>query len=308
MTKNFNKEIEMFNCFKTLKLEENEDKSKKENFLETIQINNDFLLNCYSQEIDFRDILPNIQKASRGNFFYNKIVRRGFKHKSEFFKILFKAIKNANDEDKKKYISKSKRFNIFKLAEIELLKIKKNKIEKLFKEKKENMKLKKEKLNKYTELIKDQLSSSCAFNFDSPVKTPKILSPLNTLNLNNTNNSFNNNFNSKEKDQKILDLSLSNKDISTYYKSDIKFKTLTKNNSLSGLNSPRINKNKINYIYDKCTEEIENGNKVAKKVFKLNKNISKSIEKKFKNNKLMRGFQIIEDKGKKKDKYRQDIN
>ena len=39
------------------------------------------------------------------------------------------------------------------------------------------------------------------------------------------------------------------------------------------MNSPKYNKRNINYIYDKCIEEIEHGNNVAKKVFKFDKKI-----------------------------------
>ena len=302
MTDEIKKEIKIFNCFKTLKLESDEDKEKKETFLDSIELNNEFLLNCYSEQIFFRDILPNIQKSSRGNFFYNKMVKKGFKYKSEFFKILFKAIKSVNEEDKKHYISKVKKFNIYKLPEIELLKIKKDKIERLSQEKIENLKLKKEKLKKYTKLIKERFSSSGILNYDSSVKTPKIISPLSTFNLTSKNNSVNNLFNSKEKNQNTLELNLTNNENSTYYKSDIKFNNLTKYNSLNAIISPRS----INYFYDKCMDGIENGNKIASKVFKLNKKINQSIEKKIKNIRNFKGFEkIINEKGKKREKYKE---
>ena len=82
----------------------------------------------------------------------------------------------------------------------------------------------------------------------------------------------------------------------------IKFNTLTKYNSLNAIISPR----NINYIYDKCMDGIENGNKIASKVLKLNKKIKQNIEKKMKNIRNFKGLEkIINEKGKKRDKYNQ---
>ena len=70
--------------------------------------------------------------------------------------------------------------------------------------------------------------------------------------------------------------------MSTYYKSGIKFNSLTRNNSFNFFNIkslPVVDKSSISYIYDKCKEEIDHGNKVAENVFKYNEKISKSIEK-----------------------------
>ena len=154
----------------------------------------------------------------------------------------------------------------------------------------ENLEIQKEKFNKYRELIREKLSSTTRFKNNS--LTPKlVISPLTTLNLSNTNNSFNNKINSSEKYSKNLDLSASNKDLSkdlsTYYKSDIQFNTLTRNKSYNIINSPYSIKNNMSFIYDKCNQEIKHGNKVAGNVFKYNIKITKTIEKKLiKNNKL----------------------
>ena len=305
MAKEIKKDLMAFSCFQDFNLDE-DNKEKKETLHETIQDNNEFILNSYAEQSYFKDIMPNIQKASRSNNFYNRIVKKGFKHKSPFFKVLMKAIKLINaDNNKNVYIPiKEKRFNIYQLPKIELLKKKKEKIDKITEMKLKNFKLNSEKLNKYKKLIKKQLSSSSAFNINS-IKTPKIISPLDTLNLNNTNNSFNQKFNSSEKLSKNMDLRSSIKDFSTYYKSDINFKNLIRNNSFNLINSPIFNKNNFNYIYDKCNEEIENGNKVSRTVFRHNERISKKIEKKLKNKSEAKKFhKIIEDKGNKRSKYR----
>lgn len=131
-----------------------------------------------------------------------------------------------------------------------------------------------------------------------------MISPLDTFNLNNTNNSFNRKFHSTDKLSKNSDFNLSNKDLSTYYKSDIQSKTLIKNNSFYFPNSPLFNKRNVIYLYDKCDREIENANKVSKNVFKLDQKITENIEKKLKTQKSIDKFQkIFEDKGKNKNKY-----
>ena len=300
MAKNIQKDLMAFNCFKDVNLDE-DNKEKKETLHETIQDNNEFILNSYAEQSHFKDIMPNIQKVSRSNNFYNRIVKKGFKHKSPFFKVLMRAIQLINEGNKKVYIPiKEKRLNIYKLPQIDLLKKKKEKIDKITEIKLKNFKIHSEKLNKYRKLIKQQLSSSCAFN-SSSVKTPKMISPLESNNLNKTNISFNQNLNSSEKLSKNMDLSSYNKDFSTYYKSGINYKNMKRNNSF---NSPIFNKSNFNYIYNKCNEEIENGNKVNRTVFRLNEKISKKIKKKLKNKSEIKIHKMIEDKGNRKNKYR----
>lgn len=298
MSEEFQKDIMAFSCFDSFNLDD--DKENREILDETIKENKEELLDFFSQHEYYKDILPNIVKINKRNNFYEKMVKKGFKHKSPFFQILLKAIQGVSDEKHKIFIPKKvKRLNIYKMPEIELLKIKKNKVDKNSKKKLKNLQIEKEKLLKYTELINKQLASS----FNKNNKTPKLISPLNTLNLSSTINSSNRQFYSNEKISKNLELSPSNKDQSTYYKSSIKFKTLSKNKScmISPINSL---KNNINYIFDKCQEEIEHGNKVAEKFFKYDKKISESIEKKLNknNNKTTERLKkIIEDK--KKNKY-----
>ena len=302
MEEKFKKDMKMFNCFKSFNLED--DKEKRESFHETIKENNEQIIDCYSQQY-FKEILPNILKVNRSNYFYDKLVKRGFKHKSPFFKVLLKAIKDINEKRLKIDIPyREKLLNIYRKPEIELLKIKKEKIDKNTQQKLKNIKINKEKLNKYTKLVNEQLASINSLNINQ-IKTPKMLSPLSTLNLSSTNNSFNINFNST----KNMDISPTNKELSTYYKSRIKFKSLTRNNSFNSLYmkpSSIIDKSSISYIYDKCKEEIDHGNKVAENVFRYNEKISKSIEKKLgkRKNSAERVKRIIEeDKSKKKNKY-----
>ena len=303
MSKSFKKDIMAFSCFKGFRLED-DTKEKRETLHDTIQENHEFILNSYAEQSFYKDLMPNIRKVSRGNSFYSKIVRKGFKHKSPFFKILMKAIKDINENRPNIIIPiKKKRLDIYKLPEIELLKKKKEKIDKMTQIKLKNLKIKSEKLKKYTKLVKEQLSSSGIYNINS-VKTPNVISPLDTFNLSSTNNSFNKKFNSTDKYTKNLDLS-SNKDLSTYYVSDNRFKTMLRNKSYNIVNSPIYNKSNFFYIYDKCNEEIENGIKVSVNVFKYNQKISKKIEKKLKTNKTTDKFhKIIEDRGKKTNKYK----
>ena len=106
----------------------------------------------------------------------------------------------------------------------------------------------------------------------------------------------------------LLSFSPLSKDLSTFYMSNTKFKSLSRNKSYNNsifMNSHKYNKSNINFIYDKCVEEIEIGNNVAEKVFNFDKKISKSIEKKLKKNKITnKDKNIIEDRSQKnKNKY-----
>ena len=127
MEEKFKKDMKMFNCFKSFNLEDN--KEKRESFHETIKENNEQIIDCYSQQY-FKEILPNILKVNKSNYFYDKLVKRGFKHKSPFFKVLLKAIKDINEKRLKIDIPyREKLLNIYRKPEIELLKIKKEKID-----------------------------------------------------------------------------------------------------------------------------------------------------------------------------------
>ena len=52
----------------------------------------------------YREFMPLIHKSNIGHLFYNKIVRKGFKHKYPFFKAILKAIKDINEEKNKNLI------------------------------------------------------------------------------------------------------------------------------------------------------------------------------------------------------------
>ena len=302
--KDINKDMNLPNCFHDFQLDDKKD--KKVTFHEIIQENNNYLLNFFEKQSYYHELMPLIQKSNRGHLFYTKIVRKGFKHKSPFFKAILKAIKDINEEKNKNLIqNKPKRLNVYKLPQIEILKLKKKKIDQLSAKKLKDIEKKNEKYNKYTSMIKDYLVSSSSFNFNLFKNEKKIISPLSTLNLNNTTKSFNNI--SNENFNKKLSFSTLSKDLSTFYMSNTKFKSLSRNKSYDNsifVNSPKYNKNNINYIYDKCIEEIEHGNNVAEKVFNFDKKLTKSIEKKLKKNKIInKDKNIIEDKSQKNNKY-----
>ena len=304
--KDINKDMNLPNCFHDFHLDDKKDKGVT--FHDIIQENNDYLMNFFEKQSYYREFMPLIQKSNRGHLFYNKIVRKGFKHKSPFFKAILKAIKDINEEKNKNLIqNKPKRLNVYKIPQIELLKLKKKKIEQLSAKKLEDIEKRNKRYNTSKSMIKDYFVSSQTMNFNLSKNEKKLISPLSTLNLNNTTNSFNNNNNSNENLNKKLSFSPLSKDLSTFYMSNTKFKSLPRNKSYNNstfMNSPKYNKSNINYIYDKCIEEIEHGNNVAKKVFKFDKKISKSIEKKLKKNKIInKDKNIIEDKSQKENKY-----
>ena len=113
MSNKIKKDIMTFSCFKSLNLDD-DNKEKRESIDEKIKENSEFILNSYAEQSNFKEIMPDIQKVSRKQYFYNKIVKKGFKHKSPFFKIIMKAIKEVNEEKNKVIIPiRQKRYNIY---------------------------------------------------------------------------------------------------------------------------------------------------------------------------------------------------
>ena len=272
-----NVRFDKFNYFENLKLDS--DRDKNEAIHDIIQEDKQFVLNFFASQPYYKEMIPKMQKANRGTVFYRGLIKKGVQQKSAFFKAIMKSIQNIKEEKKIKMIQ-----------------------------------LEKEKLIKYREQIKKNIYPSTTINSNISIRIPKMISPsssINYFNNNNnnnnidyTNNSFYKNGNSTAKiSQNSGIIPYNNK--STYYKS-INFKNLSRNESF--LNkykyyNSHINTN-LNYLVNKCIEEIMNGKEVKGKVSSYDKNISKTIQKKLKLHKIInKDKKIIEEKNKKNDKY-----
>ena len=298
-------------CFSGLKLDN--PKEKQDTIQESIKQDKNFLVNFFAKQPYYSELLPKIKKASRGIVFYKGLIHKGLKHKSVFFESIMKSIKKVNQEKSAPRPKSPKRMKLYKLPKIEELRIKKNKIEKIGKKKIKLIQLEKEKLDVYKEQIKNKIFPSTTINKQrSQIYSTNTLNFFNNryLNSNNsTNNSFNKNGNLTGKLDQYLIMSPINNDLSTYYKSIDTFKTI-KNTSRNGLFTNKFQPFRIsssttnlNYLLDKCKEEISNGKEVEELVSNYNKNFMKDVQEKINNNRYInRDKKIIEDNS-KKNKY-----
>ena len=269
-----------YNCFKNIHpMKYN---NKDESFHEILENEIENVLNLYKNNEDFNDIVPLIQKKGRANFLYKRLVYKGFKWNSPFMRALAKAIKKLEQKDKLS-LAKRKFEGIYKLPSLEILKMKKEKIDKIKNMKLKELKIKSENPNSSKYLLR----SLSNFNLFNKTKTPKM---NNNFNLNESNYSFNNNnFSTTNRFSKISHKSINKKELSTYYISDTNFA----NSSLNtyNLSTPKINK--ANYIISKCREEIDSGNEVSENVCKMDKTITNEIRKKYQTIGLMQKSQTL---------------
>ena len=305
------------NCFSSLTIENPKD--KQESIQESIKEDKDFIINCFAQQPYYSELMPKIKKASRGIVFYRGLISKGVKHKSVFFEAIMRSIKKVNEEKLQKRPKSKKKIGLYKLPKIEELRIKKKKIENI-KNGKKKIKLIQLEKGKKNEIVKEQEKGVIFPATTINSKSPLIYS-TNTMNnfinfnnhyLNNNNttyNSFNKNANISGKFEQNLILSPINNDLSTYYKS--KSNDTTKNlsrNSIMFKNIKDFQKcnstNDLNYIMDKCKEEIITGREVEESVSNYNKNFMKEVQEIINNNKIInRDKKIIEEKNKRNNKY-----
>ena len=299
------RQIVKMDCFSGLKLDN--PKEKQDTIQESIKEDKNFLVNFFAKQPYYSELMPKIKKASRGIVFYKGLIHKGLKHKSVFFEAIMKSIKKINQEKSAPRPKSPKRMKLYKLPKIEELRIKKKKIENIGKKKIKLIQLEKEKLNIYKEQIKNKFFPSTTINRQSSqIYSTNTLNFFNNryLNSNNnsTNNSFNKNGNSTGKIEQNLIMSSLNNDLSTYYKSIDTFKSI-KNTSRNGLSTNRFkpfrissSTTNINYLLDKCKEEISNGKEVEELVSNYNKNFMKDIQEKINNNRYInRDMKIIDD-------------
>ena len=301
-----------FNCFSNFKLDNN--KEKQMTIHETIQGNKQFILDFFSKQSYFDELMPKFKKVSRGTNFYNGMIRKGIKHKSVFFQAIMKTIKKVNEEKDFKSPKSVKRIRLYKLPKIEELKLKKNQIDNNNKKKKIKI-LQIEKYKNIANEIKSNPSTTIHSKIKISLKKPK-LAHSNTLNIfnnslmrgNNTSTNFYKKGNSTEQHSKNnLLLSPGYNDISTYYNSNLNSNSLYKSDSIVN-NSYKILKrakslNYINNFLNKCQEEIVTGKEMEGKVNDYNQKFTKEIQEKLNNNRLInRDYKVIEEK-KKKNKY-----
>ena len=243
---------------------------------EVIDNYSETIVKFFEKNKEFKEIIPDIKKGKRTNFLYKRLVYKGMKFQSPFMKALMKMVKEYEKKNKVE-IEKREFKGLYKLSNLDLMKLKVEKLERFKKLKLKDINIKNEDPNS-TNNLKRSFSN---FSFNMTPTTQKF--NLNAS-LNDSSYSFNNNKNFSKSNRFSKNSSkINNKELSTYYKSDTNFKNLSLNTF--NLFSPKINK--PTYLIDKCLEEIDSGNTVSETVNKVSENFSKTIRQKYKSIEFM---------------------
>ena len=253
-----------------------------DSYHEVIDNYSDTIVKFFEKNREFKEIIPDIKKGKRANFLYKRLVYKGMQLQSPFMKALMKIVKEYEKKNKVE-IAKREFTGLYKLSNLDLIKLKLEKLERFKRIKLKDINVKNDEPNS-TNNLKRSFSN---FSLNMTPKTQKF--NLNSS-LNDSNYSFNNNKNFSLSNRFSKNSSkINNKELSTYYKSDTNFKNLSLNTF--NLFSPKINK--AAYLIDKCLDEIDSGNIVSENMNKVSENFSKSIRQKYKTIEFMQKAKIL---------------
>ena len=253
-----------------------------DSYHEIIDNYSDTIVKFFEKNREFKEIIPDIKKGKRANFLYKRLVYKGMQLQSPFMKALMKMVKEYEKKNKVE-IAKREFTGLYKLSNLDLIKLKLEKLERFKRIKLKDINVKNDEPNS-TNNLKRSFSN---FSLNMTLKTQKF--NLNSS-LNDSNYSFNNNKNFSLSNRFSKNSSkINNKELSTYYKSDTNFKNLSLNTF--NLFSPKINK--AAYLIDKCLDEIDSGNIVSENMNKVSENFSKSIRQKYKTIEFMQKAKIL---------------
>ena len=253
-----------------------------DSYHEIIDNYSDTIVKFFEKNREFKEIIPDIKKGKRANFLYKRLVYKGMQLQSPFMKALMKMVKEYEKKNKVE-IAKREFTGLYKLSNLDLIKLKLEKLERFKRIKLKDINVKNDEPNS-TNNLKRSFSN---FSLNMTPKTQKF--NLNSS-LNDSNYSFNNNKNFSLSNRFSKNSSkINNKELSTYYKSDTNFKNLSLNTF--NLFSPKINK--AAYLIDKCLDEIDSGNIVSENMNKVSENFSKSIRQKYKTIEFMQKAKIL---------------
>ena len=125
---NYDKKKLLDSILKNSKEEEKEKPIKK--FHQIIDKDKEFILNCYRKQPYYKDSINELEKVSKGNFAYHRLVKNGAINKSSFIKILLKSIAKVSQHKKKPPLKIPKLKHRYNIPEIDIVRKKKFEIEK----------------------------------------------------------------------------------------------------------------------------------------------------------------------------------
>jgi len=317
-----------------------EDKKKLTNkFHQIIEKDKEFILNCYRNQPLYKESIPQMEKASKGIFYYRRMVKNGLKNKSSFIKVILQSIAKVNQHKKIKFQKKKLKYG-YKIPEIDYVKKRKIDLENRFKMKE----LEEEKKN----LLRKNYSSidisrgernsfvlagqNCIENYDSNRSSiindnsgvnssfkNRLFSGV-TNNLENISTKNNSRINSSNRNRIFSGVTNNLEDINT--KNKCLTRSVSSSNSIifKNNNDDKLNQKiddnfserrirKFNHLLNKCQSEINHGNMINGKFEKFMNNINDNfaLEKQRRNNKEDHNIEdqkIVEDKVTPKMKYK----
>ena len=291
-----------------LKKSREEEKEKPNNkFHQIIERDKKFILNLYRSHSTYKDTIKNMEKESKGIFYYRRMVKGSLKNKSSFIRIILQSIEKVNQEKKKSQSKKRKvKFNFCK-PQIDIIKKRKLELEnrnqlKLIEKEKDELIQKRilSPVNIFRKKDTLSLAGKNIFeNYESNVSSKKNISRINSGSENRLFSGITKNLDNISTKNKSLSRSISTNSILT--------RKSTSNNIQLSFPERRIKK--FNYILNKCQQEIQHGNKLGGKFEKFTNIINDNLElvKQNRDNKEDNNIQdqkIIEDKVTNKQKYK----
>ena len=291
------------------KSKEKEKEKPNNKFHQIIERDKEFILNCYRNQPFYKDSMSKLEKASKGIFYYKRMVKGSLKNKSSFIRVILQSIAKVN-QAKKKPPKKKRRIN-FNVCKSPIEEIKKRKLEL---EKRNKMKL----LERENSDIFKKINFSSIENGNGRIKLRLLSAGKNVIeNFDSNKSSVNNKsrINSSSKNRilsgltKNLDsISTKNRSLSRSISSNSIFSRKTINNKID-YNSPEKRIKQFNYILSKCQEEIDHGNRIGGKFEKFTNEINDNLAniKQNRDNKEDNNIQdqkIIEEKVTNKQKYK----
>ena len=260
------------NFFKNISI--HDFKTRNNSFHEVLDKRFDKMIQLYNKNENFKEIIPYIHHNKRMQLLYKKLVYKGIKFQSPIMKGLGNLLKKEEIKKDNIKLKKNQLNELYKQSAYDFAKLKEKRLDK-FKNLLE-FDIKRDNQNLNNNLIR----SSSNFNENM---VPKTSNNNQNFSLNDSNyslNNSNNNFSKSNKLSKYTNKSLNSIEKSTYYKSSTNFAQ----KSLNSLNfiSPIIKKSNVNYIMNKCNEEIHSGFEFKENMNKINETFSKTIKTNYK--------------------------
>lgn len=279
-------------------------------FHDAIEENKDYIFNFFDSQPYYNELMPTIIKNNRGNHFYKKIVKKGFKGQSDFFKTIIKAIKKSEDDFSPKTIDYSKGIKYYKISRLELLKRRKEKLDSYLINKNKKDTNKCNSLKKHNSMV-DILKPKNQASIESIVRESIKNNTLDDFNFNNskynilnneiTADTFHTNNNKNESMINFHNKYTLNKKNSTFFitrNSNSQNKEIKDNKKKLPKKLKIIKYSYLENILNKCDEGINFAKNMGEDVGKSDTNKSiEEVNKKLKDALQNKDQKVIEDKG-----------